>query len=84
MSKVCIFNLVFHKLIQLNVIDSWLLEIVDNYWCLFSYGTSFDTSYDTSYGTSYDTSYGTFVLNAFLPPVMDSLQSWNGFDSHRD
>jgi hypothetical protein len=74
MSKVCILTLNFLQPIQLNVIDSLLPGIVDSYWCVNSYGTSFDTSYDTSYNTSYDTSYDTSVLNTFLPPVMDSLQ----------
>jgi len=82
------FDLDFYQLIQFNAINSWLLEIVDSYWCIFSYGTlfstSYDTSYDTSYETSYDTPYGTSELNSFLPLVMDSLQSWNGFDSHDD
>ena len=80
MSKFTSLNINCHELIQINAIDSWLLEIVDNYWCIFSYGTSSGTSYDTPYGTPY----GTSMLNALLPHVMDNLQSWNGFDSDSD
>jgi hypothetical protein len=75
MYKFTSFNLNFHELIQINSIDSWLPEIMDNYWCILSYGTSSGTSYGTPYGNPYGTSYGTSVRNEILPPVMDSLQS---------